>query len=73
MEDNEFYKTLGAVLREERKKRHITQQQIGQKIGVSKAMVSYMELGRRTIMAKQLADYCDYLGISIQYVFDRCK
>lgn len=73
MDDRQFYKALGSVLREERENRKITQKQIGQQLGVTKAMVSYWELGKRTIMAKQLADYCEYLGIPIQYVFNRME
>lgn len=71
MEDMSFYKALGPVLKDIRKKKKVTQKQVANKLGVSKMMVSHWERGNRTIMAHQLVDYCGALGVTVQSVFDR--
>lgn len=71
MEDMSFYKTLGPILRELRIKKRISQAQVADKVGVTKMMISHWERGNRKIMAHQLVDYCNALGVTVQSVFDR--
>lgn len=43
MEDMSFYKALGPVLKDIRKKKKVTQKQVANKLGVSKMMVSHWD------------------------------
>lgn len=71
MEDMSFYKALGPILKKLRTQKKISQAQVAEKVGVSKMMISHWERGNRKIMAHQLVDYCDALGVTVQSVFDR--
>ena len=53
MKDEEFYKNLGVVLRAEREKRNLSQQEIADKLGVSKMLVSNWESGQRRMYAPE--------------------
>lgn len=57
---------IGAYLAKERKAKKITQQQLADKLGVTKAAVSNWERGKRTIYADQMLEYCDHVGIDAQ-------
>ena len=54
---------IGAYLAKERKAKKITQQQVADRLGVTKAAVSNWERGKRTIYADQMFQYCDQIGI----------
>lgn len=73
MNDNEFNKALGAVLRSEREKRDLSIYDIGARIGVSGAAVSLWEHGRRSMSAVSLKRYCDVLGLSIDDIFRKVQ
>lgn len=51
---------FGEVLRELRKKKGLTQEQLGKKLGVSKAMINHYESGKRSpsyVMEEAIADF----------------
>jgi len=58
-------KTLLEVLRELRKQRNLTQDQLARAIGVKQAFVSKYETGERRLDFLDLVGICDVLGISI--------
>lgn len=57
---------IGAYLAKARKAKKITQQQVADRLGVTKAAVSNWELGKRTIYADQMIEYCEEIGIDPQ-------
>lgn len=57
---------IGAYLAKERRAKKISQQQLADRLGVSKTAVHYWETGKRTIYADQMLEYCDQLGIDPQ-------
>lgn len=73
MKEEEFKKSIGSVLKEAREARGYSQQQVADRLGVTKQAISMWERGVRMMNAKDLGDYCDYLGISIDAVFRRMK
>lgn len=66
----DFRKALGAVLREKREEKELSQIYIAELFGISKNHVSNWELGKRKIYAEQLVDYCRILGIKVQDALD---
>lgn len=68
---DEFNIELGSVLKDIREKKNITQVEVAAKLGFSKMTISHWESGERAMTAKNLAQYCEVLGITIQSVFDR--
>lgn len=67
----EFDIKLGEIIRAEREKRDISQQQIADALGCTNAAVSNWETGRRAMYAETLRRYCQHLGITMQSVFDQ--
>lgn len=66
----EFNKKLGAALRAKRNERGFSQEYIADFMGISKNHVSHWEIGKRSIYAEYLQNYCRILGCSVQDVFD---
>lgn len=62
---------LGSALKSIREKQNITQVEVAAKLGVSKMTISHWESGARAMTAKNLTQYCEVLGVTIQSVFDR--
>jgi ribosome-binding protein aMBF1 (putative translation factor) len=58
-------KILLEVLRELRKQRNLTQDQLAKSMGVKQAFVSKYETGERRLDFSDLVGICDILGISI--------
>ena len=58
-------KVLLAVLRDLRKQRNLTQDQLAKSMGVKQAFVSKYETGERRLDFIDLIAICDVLGISI--------
>ena len=61
-----YNQKIGAYLAKERKAKRITQQQVADRLGVTKAAVSNWETGKRTIYAEQMIEYCLEIGIDPQ-------
>lgn len=59
----DYNQKIGAYLARERKAKKVSQQQLADRLGVTKAAISNWELGKRTIYAEQMLEYCDELGI----------
>lgn len=67
---DEFDKKLGEILRAERDSARLSQQDMADRLGLTKMTISHWENGNRSIKASSLKDYCSVLGITVQYVFD---
>lgn len=67
---DEFDKKLGEILRAERDSARLSQQDMADRLGLTKMTISHWENGNRSIKASSLKDYCAVLGITVQYVFD---
>lgn len=66
----EFNKKLGAVLRAKRNEKGFSQEYVANLLNVSKNHVSHWEIGKRSMYAEALENYCRILGCSMQDVFD---
>jgi transcriptional regulator with XRE-family HTH domain len=64
-------KVLLEVLRELRKQRNLTQDQLARSMGVKQAFVSKYETGERRLDFLDLVGICDVLGISIVKLAER--
>lgn len=69
----EFNKKLGTVLRSMRLEKGYSQEYVANLLGVSKNQVSHWEIGKRSMYAEQLRQYCAILGTTMQEVFDRME
>lgn len=68
--NKEFDVKLGTTLRRQREQRKITQEQVADKMGVTKMAVSNWESGKRSMYATTLKDYCAIIGVRLQVIFD---
>ena len=68
---DEFYVKLGIALKKAREKAKMTQQEVADKMGVSKVSVFYYEKGERKMYASVLKDYCKAVGVTVQSIFDK--
>jgi len=67
---DEFDKKLGEILRAERESARLSQQDMADRLGLTKMTISHWEKGKRSMKASSLKDYCAVLGITVQYVFE---
>lgn len=58
--------TIGENIRRERKKKNITQKELGEKVGISNTYLSDMEIGRTNPSIKTLKKIAQ--GLDIHYV-----
>ena len=58
---------LGNKIKSLRIARNLTQQELADRMGVARQMVSKWELGGRNLYAKQLVQLADALGVSLDY------
>ena len=61
-----YNKKIGQWLAHQREARGLLQQDIGDKLGVTKTAISYWETGKRTIDASTMIEYCNALGVDPQ-------
>ncbi len=61
----------GEVLKAARKRKHYTQDELADKIGVSKVTICWYENGERTPTYDNLIKLCDVLGISLNEISGR--
>lgn len=52
-----------------RKRAHMKQSEVAERMGVSAVMVHYWETGKCRISEDRLAEYCDIVGISPKNIF----
>lgn len=71
MDSKELNATLGNFLRQKREQKGISQQQIADKLGVTKTAVSYWESGKRSMYASTLFDYCDAIDYDVDELIKR--
>lgn len=68
-----FNEDLGKVLKECRLNAHMTQQEVADKMHVSKMSVSHYECGDRQIYASTLRDYCKAVGVEMSSVLSKVE
>jgi transcriptional regulator with XRE-family HTH domain len=73
MKEKDFDIKLWELLRAERERRHMTQSQVAEKLGVTKMTVSRWESGDRAMTAKRLLDYCNVIGVRADDVFAKME
>ena len=64
---------LGKVLRDRRIEKKYTQEYVADQLGVSKNQVSHWELGKRSMYAESLEEYCKVLNVPMQKVFEEMR
>lgn len=61
---------FGGKLKTLRKSRHISQEELGQILGVSRATIGSWESARRNISIRHLEQICDFFKVDINYFRD---
>lgn len=69
--DEQFLKDLGERIRELRKARGMTQEELADTLGVTQALIASYETARRSIPLRKLVVLAEALGISIEEVVGR--
>ena len=64
------YKIIGQRLKKARQNKHLTQEELSEKIDVSVAFLSRIECGSSFISLKRLDEICDILGVSKGSILD---
>lgn len=70
---NLFYKEVGKYLQNARISRHLTQQDVADRLKVSRSTVTSWELGRRIINMDDVCRYCDIVNVDIMDLTNACK
>lgn len=65
-----FYRILSAKIRLVRELREITQQEMADKIGMSKANYNFIESGHNQIYVHQLMNIATILDVKVQRLFE---
>ncbi len=68
MGDTEFLKAMGQRIMVRRKSLRMTQEELAEKLGVSMQMISNLELGKKAIRPENLANVCEVLQLSADFV-----
>ena len=66
----DFNKVVGSILRERRKEKGFSLEYVASFLGVTKNAVSNWEIGKRSLYAETLREYCKILGCSMQDIFN---
>lgn len=61
-------KRMGRIVREERKKKGITQERLAEMAGISTAFVGHIERGTRFLSVQTLCRLCDVLNLSSDFL-----
>lgn len=59
--------SIGAKLKTLRKGRKLTQQELADKLGITRCTVSNYEVGRRSPHISELKRFADYFGVGLDY------
>jgi transcriptional regulator with XRE-family HTH domain len=70
MENEEFYISLGKNMRSMREAKKMTQEEVGNRLGVSKMTISSWESGKKRMYAKSLKEYCEIIGVKMEDVLN---
>ncbi|MEK4695567.1 helix-turn-helix domain-containing protein [Bacillus sp. FSL M8-0063] len=62
---------IGEKIKELRKNSKITQEQLGNAIGVSKMAISYFEKGKKSPGRESIEKIADYFGVTTDYLLGR--
>ena len=62
------YKRLGARIREERKRLHLTQAQLAEAIDISDTYMGAIERGERSLTLDTLVSLVNRLGVTVDYL-----
>lgn len=62
---------IGEKIKELRKNSKMTQEQLGDAIGVSKMAISYFEKGKKSPGRESLEKIADYFGVTTDYLLGR--
>jgi len=68
MGKTDFLSNMGIRIAQRRKELSFTQEQLAEKIGVSLQTISCIELGKKAIRPENLANVCNILDISSDYI-----
>ena len=68
MSNDAFLAAMGIRIAQRRKELRLTQEQLSDKMGVSLQTVSCIELGKKAIRPENLANLCNYLDVSTDYI-----
>nr|MBQ8244022.1 helix-turn-helix transcriptional regulator [Oscillospiraceae bacterium] len=68
MSSDIFLENMGLRIAQRRKELHWTQEQLAEKMGVSLQTVSNIELGKKAVRPKNLANLCMYMDVSADYI-----
>ena len=66
--DEQFLKDLGERIRELRKARGLTQNELAERLGVTQALIASYESARRSVPLRKLCVLTEVLGVSIEEV-----
>lgn len=63
MQKQIIYGDLGGLIRRERSKQQINQEELARRVGLSRTSITNVELGRQGLAVHQLFEFADALGI----------
>jgi len=69
-DEREFYRRLGGVVRELRRSRHLTQDQLAERLGLQRTSVTNMEQGAQGVSAYSLVRLAEALGADPGEILD---
>ena len=61
-----LYRHLGAKIKAHRRALRLTQQQLADQLGISRASLANVETGRQRVLVHQLFELADHLSISVR-------
>jgi transcriptional regulator with XRE-family HTH domain len=64
VKDAEIYHALGRAIRERRQQQRMTQGELADLAGLSRASITNIELGRQSVLVDQLCRFAAVLGVS---------
>lgn len=62
------FKNLGKRIRQERRRNKLTQEELAESIGMTKAVFGSVERGERTITVERLVRVANRLGVTVDYL-----
>lgn len=62
------YRKLGARIKEERIKRHLTQDKLAEAVGLSTSHIGHIERGEKSLTLDTLISITNYFGLSLDYL-----